>query len=38
MVTGDYVELLGYQASGGNLATLVDAETCSSLLVTFMHA
>ena len=38
MVVGDYVELLGYQGSGGNLATLIDAETCSSLFIQFIHA
>lgn len=38
MSVGDYVELLGYQSSGGNLATAVDAETCSSLLVQWLHA
>jgi len=38
LAVGDYVELLGFQASGGNLATLVDSETCSSLRIEWLHA
>lgn len=37
MLVNDYVELQGYQASGGNLATGVDADTCSSLRVLWIH-
>lgn len=37
MAVSDYVEIQAYQSSGGNLATLVDTDACSSMLVQWMH-
>lgn len=37
MLVSDYVEIQGYQSSGGNLTTSVDSDACSSMLVQWMH-
>lgn len=37
MLVNDYVELQGYQSSGGNLATSIDSDVCSNLLAEFIH-
>lgn len=37
LVAGDYVELQGFQSSGGSLSTVVNSEVASNLWVFFVH-
>jgi hypothetical protein len=37
MVLNDYVEIQAYQSSGGNLATSIDSDSCSSMLIQWFH-
>src|SRR5215472_1382190 len=37
MLVNDYVEIQAYQSSGGNLATAVDTDACSSMMVQWIH-